>query len=66
MHLNFHTERADINSSSISNMIKDFERYQNGDIFSHEKYDEVHHVNASKLKHMDISAFDLKGQHINM
>lgn len=66
MHLSFHSERADINSSSISNMIKEFERYQNGDIFSHEKYDEVHHVNASKLKHIDISAFDLKGQHINM
>jgi hypothetical protein len=27
MHLTFHSERADINSGSISNMIKEFERY---------------------------------------
>ena len=61
LHLSFHSERSDINSASISNLIKEYERYENGDILSHEKYDKVNHVNATKLKHMDISSFNLKG-----
>jgi hypothetical protein len=61
LNICFHSERGDITSGSISNMIKEYERYENGDIFSHEKYDEVFHVDASKLKEMDISTFNLKG-----
>jgi hypothetical protein len=64
LNISFHTERADINSASISNLIKEYERYENGDIFSHEQYDEVTHFKPSKLKKMDISEFKLKGQYI--
>lgn len=66
MNISFHTERADINSASIASMIKEYERIENGDIFSHESYDEVHHFEVSKLKHMDISSFNLKGQKIQI
>ena len=66
MTILFHTERTDINSASIASMIKEYERIENGDIFSHESYDEVYHFEVSKLKHMDISSFKLKGQKIQM
>jgi hypothetical protein len=66
LNICFHSDREDITSGSMANLIKEYERYENNDIFSHEKYDEVHHVEASKLKHMDISSFDLKGQKMNL
>jgi hypothetical protein len=66
LNITFHTERADINSASISNLIKEYERYENGDIFSHDLYDEVTHIKASKLKKLDISTFNLKSQNIQM
>lgn len=66
MNISFHTERTDINSASIASLIKEYERIENGDIFAHENYDKVHHLEVSKLKHMDISSFELKGQYIQM
>jgi hypothetical protein len=51
----FHTDRTDINSASLATLFKDYEKLERGDIFSHEKEDQIIHRHHSKIK--DISWF---------
>jgi tRNA nucleotidyltransferase (CCA-adding enzyme) len=66
INLVFKSDRKDINSTSVATMIKDYEMFENGTIFSHSKENRVQKKPSSKLNPMDISVINIKGQELNI